>query len=462
MAYSSVVRIFATCQRPDFESPWQARTPNRGTGSGVVIAPGKVLTGAHVVANATFVQVQKVADPNKAIATVEAICHDCDLALLSIDHSSFMEGVEILELGELPELRDRVSVVGYPVGGEEISITEGVVSRVEVQRYSHSQRHLLAVTVDAAINKGNSGGPVFKDGKVVGIAFQTLKNAKAIGELVPAPIIRKFLEGIKLGHPSKIPGLSIRTQNLENPLLRKRAGLEKGETGILITGVQYGGSASGTLEVGDALLEIDGLSISSNGTVQYLDRYRTRFNVVLGDHFIGDELPVKVLRKGERLELKIKLREECHLVPRRDYENAPTYFVYGGLVFQTLSLDFLMTWEDWWENAPAEFIFAYYNGIRAADRRQVIVLTQILADEINVGYESLYNESITLVNGVAPRDIEDFARLIRDSEDVIELQTSFGGVVMLDCKETEAANERILKRYHIHSPHSSDLEPPSG
>jgi S1-C subfamily serine protease len=460
MSYSSVVRIFATRQKPDYESPWQSRSPVRGTGSGVVIAPGKVLTGAHVVANATFIQVQKIAQPGKAVARIEAISHDCDLALLSIEGEQFMKGVEIDDLGDLPGLRDRVSVVGYPVGGEEISITEGVVSRIEVQRYSHSQRRLLAVTVDAAINRGNSGGPVYKDGKVVGIAFQALQNAKNIGELVPAPIIRRFLRGIKEGQSSSIPGLSLKVQNLENPLLKQRSGLDADETGVLVTAVEHGGSGWGIIEPGDALLSIDSLIISTNGTVQYLDRFRTRFNVVLGNHFVGDKIPVRVMRNGERLDLEIELKPVCNLVPKRRHDKAPSYFIYGGLVFQILSLNFLETWDEWWENAPPEFIYAYYNSHRSKDRQQIVVLTQILADESNVGYEKLFNESIVSVNGVAPRDMLDFVQRVRDSVGVVELRTSYGGHIVLDCEKTREANQRILERYHIHAAVSEDLQLP--
>ncbi|HHH10730.1 MAG TPA: serine protease, partial [Sorangium sp.] len=157
--YQSVVRIFATTLRPDYAVPWQSAAPQSGTGSGVIIAPGRILTGAHVINDATFLQVQKVSDPNKMVARVAAVSHDCDLALLEVDDPRLMKDVTPEQLGALPTLRDRVSVVGYPVGGEEISITEGVVSRIEMQRYAHSERSMLAVTVDAAINEGNSGGP---------------------------------------------------------------------------------------------------------------------------------------------------------------------------------------------------------------------------------------------------------------------------------------------------------------
>src|SRR5215204_2802072 len=125
MAYPEVVRIFATTQEPDYDCPWQALTPDSATGSGVVIGAGEILTGAHVVANATFLQIQKPSHPDKAVARVKAVSHDSDLALLEvIDPPGFLTDIVPAQLGEMPRLRDEVSVVGYPVGGEEISLTE--------------------------------------------------------------------------------------------------------------------------------------------------------------------------------------------------------------------------------------------------------------------------------------------------------------------------------------------------
>jgi S1-C subfamily serine protease len=130
-AYPAVIRVFAASQDPDFDGPWQARTPSSSTGSAVVIGPGLLLTGAHVVANATFLQVQKPSQPDKAIARVRAVSHDSDLALLEVvDPPGFLDDIQPAELGPMPRLRDQVAVVGYPVGGEAISITEGVVSRI--------------------------------------------------------------------------------------------------------------------------------------------------------------------------------------------------------------------------------------------------------------------------------------------------------------------------------------------
>ncbi len=458
MAYRSVVRVYATRQEPDYDSPWQSQTPANGTGSGVVIGDGLVLTGAHVVTNATFVRVQKVDEPNKHIGRVRSICHDCDLALLSIDDGeAFMRGVTPASLGELPDLRDRVQVVGYPVGGEEISITEGVVSRIEVQRYRHSERGLLAVTVDAAINRGNSGGPVFRDGKVCGIAFQTLSNAENIGELVPAPIIKRFLEGTERGLDLAIPSLGLRTQSLENPNLRKRLGLAPDDGGILVASVDHGVTSSGVIEPGDVLLVADGLPIASNGSVRYAGRYRTHWNVVLADHFVGETLPVTVLRKKRRLDLDLELMPMRRLVPLWQHERPPTYFIYAGLVFQTLGLDFLATWNRWWERAPKEFLHHYYSGVATAGRREVVVLTQVLADEINVGYDALYDESVVEINGEPVRDMADFVARVEASNGTVEIRTSRAGLIVLDTDLVADANARVLARYNISSDRSADL-----
>jgi S1-C subfamily serine protease len=451
VAYPEVVRVFATSQDPDFDGPWQARTPSNSTGSAVVIGKGLLLTGAHVVANATFLQIQKISHPDKAIARVKAVSHDCDLALLEVkDPPDFLDDIEPAEVGEMPKLRDEVAVVGYPVGGEEISITEGVVSRIEVQRYSHSQRHLLAVTVDAAINAGNSGGPVFDHKhKVVGIAFQKLTGVDNIGEMVPPPIIRAFLDGVQKGKAPDIPALGITTQNLENALLRKQLGLGEGERGVVVLHIDHGGSSDGLLQPRDVITAIEGLPIANNGTVQFLGKHRTRYDVVLGYRYIGDKVKLDIKRAGKPKTIEITLNKWQPLVPRSSYDLPPQYLVYGGLVFQALTRDYLTTWDKWWNKAPKEFLNYYYLGYRTAEQHEVVILTQILADDINIGYSHLYNEAVATLNGKQPLDMIDFVQSLSNARGIIEITTTSGGMIVLDADEVRKVTPRILDRYHI-------------
>ncbi len=457
MIKNAVVKVFATVQEPDYSSPWQTRLAEQSTGSGVVIGPGRVLTGAHVVANATFIELQKIRDPDKAIARVLAVCHDSDLALLELEDESFLDGIEPAALGELPDLEDRVSVLGYPVGGEELSVTEGVVSRIEVQCYSHSERFLMAVTVDAAINDGNSGGPVVMDGKVVGIAFQSLDEAENIGEMVPPPLIRHFLKCVDEGTDPAIPSLSIAWQTMQNPILRLSKGLDEGSSGVLVTHVDFGGAAWGVIEVGDVLLDVGGYSIANNGTIFFDEKYRMALHAVLGMHFVGEEIPVQVLRDGKVLDLKVSLKAPAHLVPMANYDKDPTYYIYGGVVFQPLTLDYLEEWSTWHQKAPRELVQTYYRGVRTEEQQQYVVVTQILADRVTVGYESISEQGVLSVNGQRPRDLHHLIEIVEAQEGLVEIEITKGMRIVLQASHVRESTPRILERYRVPRDRSPDL-----
>lgn len=105
-----------------------------------------------------------------------------------------------------------------------MSVTSGVVSRIEVTSYVHGAAELLGIQIDAAINSGNSGGPSFNEnGECVGIAFQSLKHedAENIGYIIPTPVIEHFIRDYDVhGQYTGFPCLGVEWQKLENPDLR--------------------------------------------------------------------------------------------------------------------------------------------------------------------------------------------------------------------------------------------------
>lgn len=176
-----VVKVYSVHNSVNVQMPWTSKPQEESTGSGFTIKhDGRlcILTNAHVVADATYVEVRKAGDAQKYVAEVERLSHECDLATLRVADEAFWDGVVPLSFGRMPSLQDEVSVVGYPEGGEGVSVTQGVISRIEIQRYAHSGAYLLAVQIDAAINPGNSGGPALNtDGEVIGVAFQVTEIA---------------------------------------------------------------------------------------------------------------------------------------------------------------------------------------------------------------------------------------------------------------------------------------------
>jgi S1-C subfamily serine protease len=83
---------------------------------GFVISGRRIVTNAHVVADHTFVLVRKHGSPTKYKAEVQAVGHECDLALLTVESEEFWEGMNSLDLGDIPFLQEAVAVVGYPQG----------------------------------------------------------------------------------------------------------------------------------------------------------------------------------------------------------------------------------------------------------------------------------------------------------------------------------------------------------
>jgi len=221
--YEAVVRIENSALNPDYKTPWNSGRDSGGNGTGWLVDNNKFLTNAHVVSNSRIVYIKKVGDAKPYRAKIIHIAHDCDLAMLELEDPSAFEGVKPFEVGELPQLDTTVKVIGYPIGGERISITSGVVSRIDFLSYSHTSVDLhLTVQIDAAINPGNSGGPVIQDGKVVGVAFQGYSGniAQNTGYMIPPPVIKRFLKDVEDGNYDHYVDLSMSDFPLINPSQR--------------------------------------------------------------------------------------------------------------------------------------------------------------------------------------------------------------------------------------------------
>ncbi|MFQ6066283.1 MAG: S1C family serine protease [bacterium] len=458
----AVVKIYTVYNRHDYYEPWQMWGQQRRSGSGCIIRGRRILTNAHVVADRTFIQVRRTGEAKKYTAKVEIVAHECDLAILRVNDDSFFSGVEPVEIGSLAEVRDRVAVYGFPEGGDELAITEGVVSRVEHQRYTHSSAYLLTCQIDAAINPGSSGGPVINDDKLVGVAFQA-GLGENVGYMVPVPVINHFLEDIKDGRYEGIPGLGISWQEMENPDLRLKFGMTAEHTGILVNKIYPDSPARGALKSGDVILSIDGENVENDGTIEFRKDQRTFFAYLVQKKYINDTVKFEILRENKIRDIEIRLSKPMNfwrLVPHEQYDMAPRYYILGGLVFEPLTLNFLKEWgKNWYDDAPRNLVNYYYQGEPAEDRREVVVLIKVLADETNVGYHDLRYNVISQVNGRKISTIRDLIRAFEEHEERYHLIVDeVGYKIVLDKSKVDKNNQRILEKYKISSDRSEDLK----
>ncbi|XP_061962394.1 protease Do-like 2, chloroplastic [Populus nigra] len=458
----AVVKVYCTHTEPDYSLPWQKQRQYTSTGSAFMIGNGKLLTNAHCVEYYTQVKVKRRGDDTKYVAKVLARGVDCDIALLSVESEEFWEGAEPLKFGHLPRLQDAVTVVGYPLGGDTISVTKGVVSRIEVTSYAHGSSDLLGIQIDAAINPGNSGGPAFNDhGECIGVAFQVYRSEEVenIGYVIPTTVVSHFLKDFERNEKyTGFPSLGVMLQKLENPALRACLKVQSNE-GVLVRRVEPTADANRVLKEGDVIVSFDDVHVGCEGTVPFRSNERIAFRYLISQKFAGDEAELGIIRAGSFMKVQVVLNPRVHLVPYHVDGGQPSYLIIAGLVFTPLSEPLI---EEECEGsiglkllAKSRYSLARFKG------EQIVILSQVLANEVNFGYEDMSNQQVLKFNGTQIKNIHHLAHLVDSCKNrylVFEFEDNY--LVVLEREAASACSSHILKDYGIPSERSSDLSEP--
>jgi len=452
----SVIQIMTFSQQPVWDAPWRFEAVRRSSGSGFVIKGRRIMTNAHVVSWAKQILVHRYQDPRPYLAHVKFIAHDCDLALLEVEDESFFNGLEPLKFGDLPKVRSTVVTHGYPAGGEQISYTRGVVSRIELQNYVHSgNRTFLTVQTDAAINPGNSGGPVVQDDLVVGVAFQGMPGLENTGFFIPPPVIQHFLKDIEDGGYGGFPMAGIRVVALQNPAYRRYVKLSDNDLGARVDSILPITTTQKLIQPDDVLLRVGRFDIASDGTVLY-EGNRVSASAAFQTAQRGESLSLKIWRLGKELDVALPMNVyNGDRLTGNQYDVLPRYFVYAGLVFTPLSLDYMRTLgQGWRESANAELTYELYyrrNESPETARLEPIVLASTLAHPANANFKISHHALVDKINGRHIDKLEDVVRAFESATNthhVIEFVPNHA-FETLKRAEADAAQSEILKTYGV-------------
>jgi S1-C subfamily serine protease len=273
---NSVVKVFSSMRAPDLWKPWAKQASTEVTGSGVVIEGRRILTNAHIVIFSSEIQIQANQAGDKISATLEGIAPGIDLAVLKLEDPKFFDTHPPLpQAKNLPDIKDAVLVYGYPIGGTSLSVTKGIVSRVDFTPYTFPVSG-LRIQLDAAINPGNSGGPAVVEDKMIGLAFSHLGGAENIGYVIPCGEIDLFLRDIVDGKYNGKPGFYEDWQTLENAALRSFLHLGEGVQGVIVRR-PFSDDASYPLKQWDVITNIGDTPIDDQGMVKIGPNLRVHF-----------------------------------------------------------------------------------------------------------------------------------------------------------------------------------------
>lgn len=430
-----IVQVFSDKTIVDYSHPWAFSHKERSTGSGFAIElhgflkPTKyILTNAHCVNDSSYTTVRRQGISQTFKAVVEAIGYEVDLAILSVKDDKFWENITILKIGNMPLKLSNVRVYGFPLGGHNISITQGVVNRVRIIPYFNTTKG-IAIQIDAPINFGNSGGPALDDhGMVVGVAFAGEDDSMTqnMGYLIPGIIIEFFLRMVQKYKTFKgLCYLGLEYQKLHNPTIRDFYKLTPNYTGVLVSYVYETSSLHGILNKGDIIMKINDIPIDTDGTIamrdvlQYknkndnvslISEERVSFLNLVSLHLPDEDATMVIWRDGKSKEIKFKTRIRDFLVPILTYQAVPAYFIMGGLVFVPLTFMMLEKMIDNDEH-DVSHLMQYVEEEKYFEGHQKLVLTEILLSEITDGFDNKL-DVLESINDVPIKNLEHMFHVI--------------------------------------------------
>ncbi len=454
----SVFRIETISQERNFVNPWRLRSPDIASGSGFYIGEGRILTNAHVVANASSITVQRDGDSRKVPAYVMFIGHDVDLAVLGINDQAYLREVEPLKLGSIPRLRSPVTTVGFPMGGDQISMTDGVVNRISYRTYVHTDAHEhLLIQVDSAINPGNSGGPVFQGRQVVGVAFQALTRAQSSGFIIPVPVVQRFLSDCLDGVYDGVPSWGVETQDLllNNPATARFYRVDKGERrGVVVSRIDDWSPAKGVLHRGDVLLSIAGKSIGVDGKV-LIEGERVDFEALYDLRLNGDIVRFEIQRDGAPQEVAVKAGQgKPHQYSGRIFSKRPRYTVFGGIVFTALTRSVMELWGDAWEKrAPLLLRYLMREPFKVAgvsEREELVIVSDVLVNSAN-SFVTVGSPVVDKVNGRSIQSVKSLHDYLNSmNEETLRIDFMFDeDPWILSAKHLRQVNDDTNRRYGV-------------
>ena len=467
-AHSPVVRVNVASQSFNFSQPWRKNPPAIRQGLGVVLVDGRILVTAELVANHTYVELEKPESALKAAAQVEAIDYDANLALLAAPAAGFLQSIRGARLDEAAAVGDRVDVLQLEPNGTPVR-TAATVTTIEVGPYPVDENAFLVFRLSVPLQSRENSFtvPVFNGDLLVGLVMRYDPRTQT-ADVVPAPVISHFLDAAAARPYAGFPRAGLTFSDTRDPQLRRFVRLPNGNGGAYITKVLPGSPAEAAgLQVGDVLLRVDGKTIDQDGN--YED---PRFGKISLAHYVstvmraGQTIPFVVWRDGAEVELQGTLapRDRSRMISQPYIFDAPPKFVIvGGLVFSELSRQFLREWgPNWPREAPLRLVYLdRFQSEWPADRGKIVFVSAVLPGPNTVGYENLSYEVVEEVNGRPVKSLEDLAAAVDSPAGEfhrIKLAED-PGLIVLDVEGSKAEEERIKRDYRLPSMRQIDGAP---
>jgi hypothetical protein len=403
----------------------------------------------------TLLRAQKNGRGTWAVAKIKWVDYHANLALVTVEDGVFWDGLEPIPFGKAANAATAMSLLRWKTGKLE-------QFRAEFKQYAvHDSRLSYTSYVQMEISSEAEGAglaePVVSGGKLLGIVCSHEGN---ISELIPSAFIQRIVEAhTKQSYPG-LGYFDFVWQSGQNPTTLKFLGDTDPNHAVVIIEVPDR-PGNGGLKPRDLILQVEGHDVDSTGDYTDPDYgYLSLENLATRDKWAGEDIKLTVLREGKRKTVAYtipKAEYTSKLVPDYVFDHPPEYMIFEGLVFQPLTDSYLRSWgNDWKRRAP--FRLNYYNSQPATkERPSLVLLSQVLPDPSNLGYQEDRFLVVDKVNGFKVAKLADVQEALKKPKDGFHIFEFMEGErllkIVLDADGASDATRRVLERYGIEQDH---------
>ncbi len=448
----SIVLLDVTRNNFNFRIPWDKRAQSVSK-FGAVIEGKELLTTAAGLANHTLVRIQKGGRGKWTNGEVRWIDYQANLAIIGVEYDAFWEGLAPVIFTDAKGLKENLQVIRWRGGNIEKRAAE--FSRFSVADANFNQAPRIELKASSEIEGAGKAELMVTKDQVVGLVASKSGSTCSV---IPAPFITQVLKLRKTDQYKGLGYFDFIWQPASNPAVIDYFKLDGAPRGVLVI---KPGKKKSSLKLHDIILEVGGFPIDIQG--DYLDPdygHVIMEYLACRNKWAGDILKLKIWRDGKVQDIDYKLPKadfSDNLVMDRPTDVEPTYLIAGGLVFVPLSAEFLSSWgSDWQRSAPFRLVF-YNNQKAKKDQKSLVVLSLVLPDFYNIGYQQRSSQNIVIekANGNLISTLEDLANALdkpKDGFHILEFKKGSSlGKIILDAEKLEQANDRIAQRYGIQS-----------
>ncbi|HVF71054.1 MAG TPA: PDZ domain-containing protein [Chthoniobacterales bacterium] len=455
----SLVRVNVTGQPYDYVRPWQKKAPFSKRALGAVLAQGRVLVTADLVANQNYVELERAESGEKIAANVVVVDYEANLALLEPADKKFLDGLAPLQLALDTVVGDRLAALQLESTGALV-LTEGLVTTIQMTRYPADMGQFLTYRISMSLQyRDNSYTvPLVKNNKLAALLLRFDQRTQVV-DAIPAPIIAHFLKDAESQKYRGFASAGFGFFPTRDPQLRKFAQQSGKPAGVYVSSVDPSSpAAKAGLQVGDIVVGIGTNEIDQNGN--YVDPLYGKIeftNLITAKAYAGDTLPIHIQRAGKPSQLNVVLEHrnvDDYVIPPYTLDRAPPYYILGGIIFQELSRQYLREWgANWIKDAPQRFVYKdrFQSELYPEGNRRVVVLTQVLPANTTIGYDEVGYLTVRKVNGKEVKSLADVANAVKEPVDgFITIETEEDPKqVALDAKQVEAEAEALKANYGL-------------